>query len=260
MDVWAYILIAGITTLLLIWVWNRNVSLEPFQISPDVKLPWVQNVLDHVARADNSCGVLERFADAELEGAVIEIVEDTCETGLPHTVGLHQIRISKSTWTNLARRNSILRHERIHLLQRRNPDLWRNFYKREWMYTIHTTPPSELAKEAAEGIRGNPDTWPERWACWKDRYWFVPLYSNMNGPHLPDAKVQIWDAKTSTWLQQAPYEWRTLFCSEQGKCPHQSEHPAEISAEYATDMSSWNTPAAMRLRQFLEGVGRGYGP
>jgi hypothetical protein len=244
MDIFAGIFLISFVGLLIVWCYHRiNGPVEGFQ-------GWVKSSLDKQARTGNSCNVLETFPDTELSGAVIEIVADSCESGLPHTVGLHQIRIPQAAWNaRETRRQSILRHERVHLLQRRYVAEWENFYRREWQYSLHEVPPTGIEDAA---VRGNPDTYPKRWAAWKDRYWFVPVYRDKAAPQLADAPVKVWDSQASAWLPEAPMEWRTTFCTEQGKCPHQWEHPAEISAEYITD-GDWTTPAAMRLRKFMEG-------
>lgn len=256
---WGWVLFVGTLILVAVGVWYRDWTLEPFATQASVfptlptfptslPLPWVVSELDRRARVGNVCTVLERFADPGLEGAVIELTDASCESGLPHTIGTNLIRIPVSAWTTQDRRDHILRHERIHLLQRRNPDAWAGLYN-DWMWTVQEG--EEIPSEVANApVRGNPDTWPARWACWKGRYWFVPMYRDLEAPQLPDAEVRVWDAKEGRWTE-TPYEWRTLFCDERGRCPHQSEHPAEIAAEYASD-SSWTTPAAMMLRRFLE--------
>lgn len=252
MDIWGWILLICSACLAILWFLSPAWEPEAFQNPPN--LPWIVNALDKDARAGNTCNVLERFPDTELVGAVVEIMDASCESGLPHTVGLNQIRIPISAWTTDERRASILRHERIHLQQRRNPEIWRDFYKQAWMYTTHQEEevPEELRSEEMRNIRGNPDTWPERWACWKNRYWFLPAYTNPAEPKLPQATVKIWDSQQKNMIDSPPIEWRMLFCDERGKCPYQHEHPAEMSAEYATDLSEWTSVAAMSLRGFLE--------
>ncbi len=258
MEIWGWILIVGVCTLVAIWFMYPGWKLEPFVVSlradaaaaaADKPGEWVLGATDHQVRVGNVCRVLQSFADPELAGAVVEIVDASCESGLPHTIGTNRIRIPESAWNSSAeRRQGILRHERVHLLQRRDPAAWEAFYRDVWQYTTHAEPPAALR---AANIRGNPDTFPHRWACWKGRYWFVPVYAEGPNIRLQDASVRIWDAVAGTWLDEPPYEWRTAFCDERGRCPHQSEHPAEISAEYVTDLDTWTTPAAMSLRRFF---------
>jgi hypothetical protein len=119
------------------------------------------------------------------------------------------------------------------------------FYK-EWNYTLHNKPPAEYPD--ANTVRGNPDTDPP-FACWAGRYWFFPLYSNTVTPTLKYAETEVWDAHTHRTIDP-PEQWRAFFCQE-GKCPHQWEHPAEIAAEYWTDIEHWKTPASVLLRNFI---------
>ncbi len=259
-----WILILGICTIVGIWLYNRHWRPEGFQNVPTLfgatpsadqepsALPWEQSATDRAARTGNRCTVLDSFPDPELADAVIEIVDSSCESGLPHTIGENRIIIPESAWNSSEeRRQSILRHERIHLQQRRAATAWEAFYKREWEYTLHTEPPTGIAGPV--DVRANPDTWPSRWACWRDRYWFIPEYAEGAPPQLSAARTRVWDAREKRWLTDGfPYAWRIQFCTEQGRCPHQSEHPAEISAEYITDIANWTTPAAMSLRRFME--------
>jgi hypothetical protein len=261
MDVYGLILLVGLCTIVAIGLWYKDWKPEPFHVAKNLlttsvavnvePLEWVKSALDKSARIGNTCGVVESFPDTEVPGAVVEIVDSSCESGLPHTTGKDRIRIPKATWENNSAewRAGVLRHERIHLLQRRQEAQWREFYKKEWQYTTHSDPPPEIG---GEHIRANPDTYPERWACWRNRYWFVPVYQSTDTPTLRNTTTRIWDSQQKVWLDQTPYEWRVQFCTEGGQCPYQSEHPAEMSAEYATDMSRWSTPAAMSLRRFLE--------
>jgi hypothetical protein len=242
MDILTVVLWIGLLWIVGVTLWSWTRPIEPF-VTPT----WIRTHLDRVARKEHSCQVLETLSDPEVPGAVIEIVESTCEEGLPHTSGPNTIRIPKTFWegADSIRRKGVLRHERIHLLQRRNPEAWLKFYK-EWNYTLHNKPPAEYPD--ANTVRGNPDTDPP-FACWAGRYWFFPLYSNTVTPTLKYAETEVWDAHTHRTIDP-PEQWRAFFCQE-GKCPHQWEHPAEIAAEYWTDIEHWKTPASVLLRNFI---------
>ncbi len=210
--------------------------------------PWSRTPLDALARLTHSCRVLQTFPDAEIPHAMIAIVDDTCEEGLPHTSDANTIRIPKSMWfsSSAARRANVLRHERIHLLQRRNTAAWTQFYRTAWNYTLHTAPPAGMPE--ADKVRGNPDTEPLPIACWAARYWFVPLYTDTAQPRLAAAEVRVWDSQERTW-GAPPAAWKAQFCRD-GTCPHQWEHPAEIAAELWTNQET-NTPASVALRNFI---------
>ena len=215
-------------------------------------LPWSTGKGDALARIRNTCTVKRTLNDSgpgALPNTTIEIVDDTCESGLPHTSDAHTIRMTEGVW-NSSRRETILTHERVHLEQRRAPDTWKEFYRAKWNYTITDTPPKGVPATVIGNLRGNPDIHPERWACWGERYWFLTTYTDTMHPTLTGAVTRVWDAKTSTWVQQ-PREWRAFFCTAAGECPSQWEHPHELAAEMWADLERWTTPAAVALRNFM---------
>jgi hypothetical protein len=228
-----------------------HTTAESFVGAADERV-WLKKGTDTAARTGTHCGVLEVIKDAVLEDAVIEIVDDSCEDGLPHTVDADRIRMTRTVWDG-NRRDDILRHERIHLLQRRDPMAWRQFYKEKWGYTdfSQTAPPGVSGGEEF-AVRSNPDTADSPWACWGNRYWFVPVYRDPKKPRIRDAETRVWDARLQTWAS-APREWVSFFC-EGERCPNQLEHPHEISAEILSDTISWKTPAALLLREFQQNL------
>jgi len=213
-------------------------------------LAWNQRPMDQLARKGQTCRVLRTLTDPDPESqARIELVSETCEDGLPHTVSPNKIRMTETVWKS-PRRDEILTHERVHLQQRQDPDIWERFYMEEWGYTF----PSEVPPQVADrkDIRSNPDTWDSPFPLWQNRYWFVPVYDDTNAPRLRDTHVEIWDSQTQSWSSTPPKEWQTTFCGE--ACPHQYEHPHEIAAEYSTS-SSWKTPAAHSFQEFQKRYG-----
>lgn len=214
---------------------------------------WAQRPMDVKARAANDCRILRTVPDSgydSLTNAYIEIVSPTCENGLPHTTDANTIRMTEDVW-NGETREDILRHERLHLMQKRAPQRWEDFYLRSWNYTLHSRPPPGL-EEQVQLIRGNPDTAEKPWACWGNRYWFIPLYASIQKPTLLGAPVHVWDANQKEWLREPPLKWRNYFCGD-GKCPFQWEHPHEISAEIWTK-SEFSTDAAVSLEKFIRSI------
>lgn len=208
---------------------------------------WVSRDLDKKARAGNDCRAETAFQDTELD-ATIELVPASCENGLPHTSDANTIRLSADVW-NSSNRNTTLKHERIHILQRRDPAAWSRFYKEKWGYTLHTSPPASFPAEFAERIRSNPDTAAVPWAVWQNRYWIVPLYQNTEAPTLLGVDIRIWDSAEQQWTDRMPDEWSAFFCGD-GKCPHQWEHPHEIAAELWT-ADAFHLPAGFFLKEFV---------
>ena len=188
-------------------------------------------------RKGDACVVLRVERDAET-GAVIEIVDAACEEGLPHTTDARTIRMTEAVWAS-ERRSNVLTHERVHLDQKAHERDWEAFYERAWEYTLSVTPPPSLV--LSHRLRPNPDTAAKPWALWRSRWLFFP--EAVLGNRLKDAPVRVWDTQEAVECAPPP-EWNAFFCGSRG-CPHQYEHPHEISAEMITGGS--DSEAATRL-------------
>jgi hypothetical protein len=191
---------------------------------------------------NDNCIVLKRY---KMPYGTVEIVDSTCQDGLPHTWSSNIIRMTESDWKS-SRRDAILRHERVHLRQRREPSAWREFYRSAWGYEYTQTPPPGIPIHWIERLRPNPDTEEGQWAVWKGRYVFFPTYRDAKRS-LRSATVQVWDM-LKRQIIDPPAEWKQHFC-DGGDCPYQYEHPHEIAAEFITEES--NSPAAQQLRDSI---------
>ena len=153
-------------------------------------------------------------------------VKTTCEQGLPHTRGHDVIAIP----INFPKDHlpALMDHERVHLLQRRMPESWARFYRLKWDYRIYNSPPVGMPNNLIKLRRANPDTAIEPFACWKKRYWSVPVYLSTTNLSLKDAPIKWWDQELNTVSDSAPDTWAMFFGSD----IHQCEHPHELTAEY----------------------------
>jgi hypothetical protein len=195
------------------------------------------------AAAADDCSVLQTIDHGDYR---IQIVADDCKEGLPHTTDAHTVRMIADVWSS-AQRDSILRHERIHLAQKRDVQVWYAFYARHWNYTCSATPPPELPANLRVRLRPNPDTADAPWAVWRDRWLFFPAFTAART--LRGAEVIVFDLQDRAVCDPPP-EWRAAFCDDAtGRCPHQYEHPHEIAAEWATHPS--RAAAARPLSDFL---------
>ena len=156
----------------------------------------------------------------------IWIVPDSCEQGLPHTRSIDIIAIPKSYPKD--RLEKTLEHELIHLYQRSMPDSWRKFYRIKWNYELYSEPPIGISKDLIEDRRSNPDTADSPWVCWRNRYWAIPVYTDINNLSLSKAIVKWYDSSISAVSLKPPEEWVLFF----GLSVYQMEHPHEISAEF----------------------------
>lgn len=180
------------------------------------------------------CTVLEIVQ--YLDSTKIYVVNATCSEGLPHTSDKNTIVMPLDAW-NSEHRERTLRHEMVHIKQRRGLELWYTFYRTHWNYERSVLPP-ELD---ARSIRPNPDTLDSPFMLWRGRYMFLPVYTDAHT--LQHAKVQVYDIINRKFTDIPP-EWTAFFSPQ----VHQYEHPHEISAEYLTVRRS--TPAAEKLYLF----------
>jgi len=175
---------------------------------------------------------------------IIQIVDDNCKEGLPHTTGPYTVRMTEVSWAD-RRRNTTLTHEHVHLEQKRKPLEWYEWYRRYWDYELLTVPPPDLPNKYVLGLRPNPDTADAPWALWRHRWLFFPNYTD-NNRTLRNANVLVWDTTLKT-IVDIPTSWKDVFCSG-NSCPHQYEHPHELAAEYIADGSE--SVAAKKLYEW----------
>jgi hypothetical protein len=188
------------------------------------------------------CNVLETIVGPN-NTYTIELMNDECQEGLSHTTDARTVRMTNATY-NSHRKEEILRHERVHLAQKRNYKPWYEFYEREWMYECLDTPPPSIPQHLINRLRPNPDTYDTPWTVWKKRWVFFPVFESSRT--LKNATVAVWDLKNHTLLNEPPDEWKSMFCGSH--CPTQYEHPHEISAEWFTNIKDIDAPAAQKLK------------
>jgi hypothetical protein len=186
----------------------------------------------------DECVVLERRTLPD--GAILEVVNDSCKEGLPHTTSGTTIRMTHAV-ANSPRYDTILVHERVHLDQKRRPTFWRDLVHRIWSYEVLVDPPAGLPSEWIDRRRPNPDTDQAPWALWRGRYLFFAAYNEDR--RLKTASVHIWDLEARR-LVPIPPEWQKQF-SIDGQAPHQYEHPYELAAEFIAERSQCSAAAAL---------------
>jgi hypothetical protein len=200
-------------------------------------IPWIASwsAADRAARQGQNC--TPTYTESGPDGTHILTTSKSCESGMPHTRIGDRIIIPDSVL--LTDRHDTIRHEMIHIYQRRHARKWLDFYRRAWAFECQATPPAGMPKDIQYARRSNPDTWdPEMggpWACWKGRYWPVAVYTDPQQPSLRSAKTIWWDSQEHTVLTAPPSVWTAFFGH-----PAQNEHPHEIAATLlvAEDTSS----------------------
>ena len=187
----------------------------------------------------DECTVLQTIRSGD---ARVEIVDDRCKEGLPHTTGPDTIRMIQRVWEG-PRRDAVLTHERVHLAQRRDGSAWADFYARGWGYVCQRRAPADIPADFVARLRPNPDTADAPWAIWRDRYVFFPAFTGDGS--LRGAEVIVWDLENHRQVG-IPETWKAEFCGS-GACPHQYEHPHEISAEWLSATPRPDSSAARKL-------------
>jgi hypothetical protein len=210
-------------------------------------LPWIASwtAADRFARQGHNCAV--KYIKGGPDGTTIVTTSKSCEAGMPHTRAGNRIIIPDSIPEPL--RAEIIAHELVHIYQRRYPDKWEKFYERNWSFILRATPPPSMPKSVVLARRSNPDTFGKPWACWMERYWPVPVYTDPQTPSLREAITIWWDERDSTVLKTPPAAWKTFFGE-----PSQDEHPNEIAAVMIVSGDTW-TEAGRRLLNWWKSDG-----
>jgi len=165
-----------------------------------------------------------------LNGADIIVLHSSAENGFPHTrpnavVCMPSDFITGSSNTELA---ETLRHEAMHIHQRRFPELWREKCLREgWTPLAKDRIPVRFRQHC----RLNPDTFYDTpfWA-WDKYHVPLPMFRDNSTPRdLGDVNIEWFDMRTGSLFHHPPRS----FVERYGT-PSQPEHPYELLAvEYA---------------------------
>lgn len=185
------------------------------------------NELDYKAREGENCNPISRdFTKLGTIDTWIWVMPTNCENGMPHTRGIDIIAMPENyKKSDMAK---TLEHEKIHLLQKRDPETWKEFYSKYWNYKIYPSPPRGMPKELIQMKRANPDTAIEPYNCWQNNWWAVPVYKSFDDLNFRGSPVLWWDQSNNEIFNNPPQEWVDFF----GSHVSQAEHPHEISAVY----------------------------
>lgn len=202
-------------------------------------LPWISSwsSLDRKARAGQNS--TPKHTEAGPGGTTIVSVSKSSEDGLPHTRDGDRIYIPDSVL--MTDRAHTIRHEMVHIYQRRDPQRWTQFYRRAWGFELHQEPPTDMPPWIVKTRRSNPDTWRDPWPCWQGRVWPVAVYRDPVYPSLRAADVIWWDSWRREVLRAPPADWIAFFGH-----PAQPEHPHEIAAVILTNEDN-SSEAGRRL-------------
>ena len=208
-------------------------------------LPWIASwtSADRAARAGHTCIV--KHTEIGPANTVIHTTSHSCEAGMPHTRSEGRIIIPDSVLPT--ERQDIINHELIHVYQARDPDVWKQFYRKNWGFEIFKDAPASLPADLRAAKRANPDTATAPWSCWKGRWWPFAVYTDPQHPTLRGAVTVWWDTWKNAVSKEAPEGWAEFFGRVQ-----QDEHPHEIAAVMIAGENT-SSEAGRRLHQWWNG-------
>jgi len=163
----------------------------------------------------------ERYANSE-SGAHFIITGPSTEGGMPHTRPPNVICLP-AYWPQ-ERLQETIRHELIHINQRKDPKGWKErLATNGWIpVDIGALPPRWVAR-----CRLNPDTFHAPFWAWQGRHVPMPLFEREDKPKLRDISVRWWDMEEERLNNQPP----TSFTQTYGPLDASSaEHPYELHA------------------------------
>jgi len=166
---------------------------------------------------------LAEQAKEQVKGrARIIIMSPATEAGMPHTRAPDLICLPAYWPAQFL--DKTIRHELVHISQRKNPELWRKRLEDEgWS----PAPKSAIPEEWLNRCRINPDTFSAGLWAWEGRHVPLPLFVREDKPSLRDIVVRWYDQKEGIVRQTAP----TSFTRRYGTVTaSEAEHPFELFA------------------------------
>jgi len=167
--------------------------------------------------------------------AKVVILHPTAEGGMPHTRGLVGVAGLPQSKANVkwmialpayfpeSRLAETLRHELVHIEQRRAPPV----LEPDWQRADEREIPEHFLVRA----RLNPDTFTARWWAWEGRHIPIPVFEREDKPRLQDITVFWYNRQTGRAIRQPPATFTEIYGDV---TPAQAEHPYELAAYLPT--------------------------
>ena len=163
-------------------------------------------------------------------------MDSSADGGLPHTRPPLYICLPINIPDSAL--SQTLRHERIHLSQRKYPEKWQTLFKIAWNMTPWY---GNIPGRYQHLHRINPDLVNVPLYAWKHEWVVFSVFTSSNPRTLSETKLVWWHIPSSTLHQEAPPGWVEFFGSNSN-----GEHPYEISA-YLLAENNEDVPALHAL-------------
>jgi len=162
----------------------------------------------------------------------VVVLDSSADNGYPHTRANSLVCMPKSFLQSSSDNvlKETLRHEAIHIHQRRHKELWSSACSRDGWSPVST---DKLPSEFVERCRLNPDTFgSQRFWAWDAHNVPMPLFVREDYPTLGGIQIKWLDLRNMTLFSDPP----SSFVKRYGDSPSQPEHPFELLAvEFAAE-------------------------
>ncbi len=156
----------------------------------------------------------------------VVVLHPTAENGYPHTRAPNLIAMPLPSVTGVSDEAlaETLRHEAVHIHQRRQPKLWAAACVREGWWPL---PAGQVPQRWRAQCRLNPDTFqPQQFWSWETHHVPLPLFSSEAPSNLADISVKWLDLRNGVLYPSPPPSFQARY----GNAPSQPEHPFELLA------------------------------
>lgn len=153
----------------------------------------------------------------------VVILNPSAEGGMPHTRAPAVICLP--AYFSEARLADTLKHELVHISQRRIPEVWETRARMEgWVRVSESVIPENWLRRC----RLNPDTAAARFFAWEGRHVPLPLFVREDKPDLRETVVRWYDMRDRLVKAVAPSSFSKKYGPRLG--PSAMEHPYELWA------------------------------
>jgi hypothetical protein len=166
-----------------------------------------------------------------LEESNLIVLDNSADNGYPHTRANEIVcfPLQSAQFASDTDLLETLRHESIHLDQRRRPEAWASYCRRDGWTPL---PLAAVPLRFRERCRINPDTMATPFWAWEGFHVPLPLFVRENHPTLGDVGIKWMDLRMLSLFPTPPPSFQQRY----GSSPPQPEHPYELLAvEAAAD-------------------------
>jgi len=177
-----------------------------------------------------------------LNDADIVILHSSADNGYPHTRPKAVVCLPDTAVVGVADETlrNTLRHEAMHIHQRRFPALWKTKITNDGWTPVENT---NIPRRFREQLRINPDTSYDPFWAWESYHVPMPIFKNADSLTLADVRIEWLDLRTGALFHEPPPSFTRKYGS-----PSQPEHPYEIYAvKYADEGISSNAGVYAKL-------------